>query len=829
MKTPLEAEVALRQQANHFADVTKHLSYSTPAREYAKGMGEAVADRTINRKVPKMYSEVVVREFVSSKMEDPTTAVLGWLKRHNLLADTNDDGSPIYSVADSSEDSESYSIMVRVAGELVSETWSQVAQRVATGNALLVAHHYPHTSPYDLDFEFNRMNHHLRQASILMSGRHLQHGDATQPLRNMEVFTNCSSSAFSSLLFYLLLNGSGVGRAYNDELMLIDWRNMPVVVPVIDYSHADVVSGEIKSPTTRFDAQHMYHADRVEIFEVPDTREGWAKAVEVIEYMSFEGKHRDTILLIDFSKVRPRGSPIAGMQNRPASGPAPLMEAISKVAQIRNTQMPRWRQTMFIDHYLAECVLVGGARRAARMATKSWYDPTVLDFIKIKEMGHLWSSNNSVTVDQTFWKLAKSQECPEGEDYDLWGHAQRVFLAISHHSYYDNSGEPGTINVDKLTIKQDGFSGYSDGEYAASHLYELEQRTKELAKALAKVVENMDYPMIVNPCGEIALLVLGAYCTIADVVPFHAQSIDDAADAFRTATRALIRTNLMRSMYQREVKRTNRIGVGITGFHEFAWKFFGLGFRDLLDEEKSKDFWNTIAHFAREVDLEAEEYSRRLGVKMPHTTRTIKPAGTTSKLFGLTEGAHLASMREFLRWVQFRNDDPLVEEYRQLGYPVRQLKVYKGTTIVGFPTQPEICKLGMGDKLVTAPEATPEEQYRYLQLLEKYWIVGVDAGGSPLNSNTGNQVSYTLKYDKSVVDFPTFKRTLLEGQSSIRCCSVLPVSDTSAYEYLPEQPVSKAEFEQVSRAILEKPSVQEDVGFEHVDCGTGACPVDFKR
>ena len=30
---------------------------------------------------------------------------------------------------------------------------------------------------------------------------------------------------------------------------------------------------------------------------------------------------------------------------------------------------------------------------------------------------------------------------------------------------------------------------------------------------------------------------------------------------------------------------------------------------------------------------------------------------TTSKLFGLTEGAHLPAMREYLRWVQFRNDD----------------------------------------------------------------------------------------------------------------------------------------------------------------------------
>jgi hypothetical protein len=36
---------------------------------------------------------------------------------------------------------------------------------------------------------------------------------------------------------------------------------------------------------------------------------------------------------------------------------------------------------MFVDHYFAECVLVGGARRAARMSTKSWRDKNVLSYI----------------------------------------------------------------------------------------------------------------------------------------------------------------------------------------------------------------------------------------------------------------------------------------------------------------------------------------------------------------------------------------------------------------------------------------------------------------
>jgi hypothetical protein len=207
----------------------------------------------------------------------------------------------------------------------------------------------------------------------------------------------------------------------------------------------------------------------------------------------------------------------------------------------------------------------------------------------------------------------------------------------------------------------------------------------------------------------------------------------------------------------------------------------------------------------------------------------MKPAGTTSKLFGLSEGAHLPALREYLRYVQFRSDDPLVQKYKDLGYPFKDLKSYSGTTVIGFPTVPTICTLGMGDRLVTAPEATPEEQYQYLRLLEKYFIHGTDADGNSLPGETGNQVSYTLKYDPSVVSYEDFRQTLLDGQSSVRCCSVMPSVDTSAYEYQPETPVTPKELAKIIKRIKKDGDIKEDIGFEHVDCGAGACPISFEE
>jgi hypothetical protein len=283
----------------------------------------------------------------------------------------------------------------------------------------------------------------------------------------------------------------------------------------------------------------------------------------------------------------------------------------------------------------------------------------------------------------------------------------------------------------------------------------------------------------------------------------------------------------MDALYNDEVRRTNRIGVGPTGVHEFAMKFFGFGFYDMLDESKSIDFWKALGSIAQAVKNEAVIYSKKLGVNTPHTDTTVKPAGTTSKLFGLTEGAHLPSMREYVRWVQFREDDPLVSEYRGLGYPIKVLRTYKNTVVVGFPTVPIIMDLaremGLEDKIVTAAEATMDEQFVYLKLLEKWWINGGDA-----LDQTGNQISYTMKFNPEKVDREMFEQAMVDHMSKVKCCSVMPQEDQSAYEYLPEQPVSKGEFEAIARAIAGS-NIEESVDYEHLACASGACPISFDK
>ncbi|MFQ3623799.1 MAG: ribonucleoside-diphosphate reductase, partial [Acetobacteraceae bacterium] len=193
----------------------------TPARTYAPGMGQAVADRTINRRIVRRLP--VPRRVPFDIPRDDSTSLesqlVAWARREGWAYEGR------FHVEHG--DDRRVSGWIEAVGRIETEQWADVAERVALGNALL------EPRPEWREAEREALRHHLRQASLLLSGRHLQHGDATQPQRNMEVFTNCSTAATSFLCYLLLLNGSGVGRAYDDGMMAVDWaRDMPIVVQI---------------------------------------------------------------------------------------------------------------------------------------------------------------------------------------------------------------------------------------------------------------------------------------------------------------------------------------------------------------------------------------------------------------------------------------------------------------------------------------------------------------------------------------------------------------------------------------------------------------------
>jgi hypothetical protein len=752
------------------------------------------------------------------------------------------------------------------------EDFGRVADRVAAGNMALL------DGLIGADrAEQARLRNAIATGALLTAGRHLQHGDATQPGRNMEIFTNCATAITSFAKFYLLLNGSGVGRSYDDSLIAVDWAEAPTLRLRLDPAHPDFphsradllrfgvefgllpygtasMNGAQEAELRAWIAARLSSvpADATDVHRIADSREGWAKALELLESMAF-ARRRDATLLLDFSAIRPRGAPIRGMQGRPASGPLSLIRAFVALAdkviapaRLRDPfgeALQPWEQALLVDHYLSVEVQVGGARRAARMATKSWRDPGIFRFIRAKSEGGLWTANNSVMVDATFWSCLRDG----ADDSALARHARAVFAETTRCGYIN--GEPGFINGDRLEDYRTGEAWrkpvHLDGRDFRSGRYQVEHAAALLAELSQRAAEAA-FPATTNPCGEIVLHVTGGYCVIADFAPLLACPVEpetlagddvpetiaadwDARveDSVRLGVRFLMRANLMDALYGEEVRRTNRMGIGPTGLHEWAWVRFGYDFNDLLDEQRSAPFWAMLERLSDIAKNEGARYAAELGLPTPFTVTTVKPAGTTSKLFGLAEGAHLPARRQYLRWVQFKgtrdesgdwaeDSDPLLAAYEARGYPVRTLQSFPGMSIVGFPTLPRIQRLAIGERLVTATEATPAQHYAWLRKLERYWI----------GAEQGNQVSYTLKIDTDRHNLEAFREIVLEHQPEVRCCAILPMrpDDALGYEYLPEQEITLEDFLVLADRVDDS-GLHEAVDAAHLACASGVCPL----
>lgn len=747
------------------------------------------------------------------------------------------------------------------------EDFGRVADRVSAGNMSLLG---DHLTP-DQQIERARLRNAIVTGTLLTSGRHLQQGDETQNTRSIEVFSNCASAITSFTKFYLLLNGAGVGRSYDDELVVVDWHQAPTLLLYLSPEHQDYphsveaqcrlgvelgllphdtiedpdgimrryLDANLVSDLSNIPADAIYH-------RVGDSREGWAKALEVLEAMTFRCETTQTLVL-DYSDVRAKGSPIAGMQNRPASGPLSIMSAFLNLRNhiIRSaTRLPLWEQALRADHYFSVEVQVGGARRAARMATKNWRDPDIFAFIRIKSNYGLWSANHSVMVDTEFWELVNTDVTE-----DHWSQkAHAVFDEVTRCAFIN--GEPGFINGDALEDNRTGFAWqkpvHVDGRDFCSSRYKADEACGLLAE-LSHRASLCRYAAVINPCAEVTLHVTGGVCVIADFAPLLAcpvpletlipgQIPDDITlewdarveAAIRLGVRLLIRTNMMDALYHEEIDRTNRIGIGPTGLHDYAWMRFGFDFNDLLDESVSAPFWTMLERFSAAGKDEGNLYSDELELNRPVTSTTIKPSGTCSKLFGLTEGAHLPARLQYLRWVQFKGiqdqttktwelgSDPLLSRYSDLGYPMKPLKSFPGMTAVGFPTVPLILRLGIGQRVVTANDASPTEQYQWLRLLEHYWI----------GEDQGNQISYTMKVMTDRYDLETFREIVRINQPTIRCCAILPSRPDVelGYEYLPEEEVSLDRFTEIVSHIKDS-DVTEDIDIVHLQCSSGVCPI----
>lgn len=394
---------------------------------------------------------------------------------------------------------------------------------------------------------------------------------------------------------------------------------------------------------------------------VEDSREGWVKLIKRI-LDAHVGK--DTLpRTVDYSLVRPKGSPILGFGGT-ASGPEPLAELCDSLIVLLNKRIgKKIRSSDIVDIFnmIGRCVVAGNVRRSAEIM---FGDPFDDDFLELKDpdknlaelQSHRWASNNSIfaEVGQNYDKPA-ARTAKNGEPGYEWLENARAY------------GRMGWGAPDWDDIGADGG----------------------------------------NPCLEQTLESFELCCLVETYPAFH----ENPEEYQRTLKFAYLYAKAVTLVSTHDPRtnavllRNRRIGTSMSGIVQAIKRH---GYRVFCEQ-----FCNAGYGYLDELD---KEYSRWLCVPRSIKKTSVKPSGTVSLLCGATPGIHYPKDEYYFRVIRFDQGSPYVKILRNAGYTCIDLDPAKepNTTAVYFPVREELFERSV-------KEVSMWEQLELAAQLQHYW------------------------------------------------------------------------------------------------------------
>ena len=360
-----------------------------------------------------------------------------------------------------------------------------------------------------------------------------------------------------------------------------------------------------------------------EVFEIPDTREGWVESLRLLLESYFHGT---SAIQFDYSKIRQAGEPIKGFGGV-SSGPEPLKEVhddIKKVLENNSGEPITVTTIVDIMNLIGKCVVAGNVRRTAEIVFGDPDSEEYLDLKNYKVNPHRemygWTSNNSI-----FAEL--------GMDYTEA--AKRIV----------DNGEPGFAWLENMRH----YSRMKNGG------------------------DNKDHRVAGgNPCLEQSL---ESYelCCLVETFPSNHDSLEDYQRTLKYAYLYAKSVTLGRTHWSdtnRVMLRNRRIGCSVSGVAQFVTN---RG----LDEFKNwlENGYDTIQEWDK-------MYSDWFAIPRSIKTTSVKPSGTVSLLAGATPGLHYPESRFYIRRVRLSNHSELLEPLQKAGYKLEPAFGSEDTTMV---------------------------------------------------------------------------------------------------------------------------------------------------
>ena len=360
-----------------------------------------------------------------------------------------------------------------------------------------------------------------------------------------------------------------------------------------------------------------------EVYEIPDTREGWVESLKLLLESYFHGTAPVTF---DYTKVRDEGEPIKGFGGV-SSGHEPLKEVHESIRNVLNNNLNNpITVTTIVDimNLIGKCVVAGNVRRTAEIVFGDPYDDEYLDLKNYKvnpdREQYGWTSNNSI-----FAEL--------GMDYtDV---CKRI----------NDNGEPGFAWLDNMRK----FSRMQNGG------------------------DNKDHRVMGgNPCLEQSL---ESYelCCLVETFPNNHDSLEDYQRTLKYAYLYAKTVTLGKTHWpetNRVMLRNRRIGCSVSGVAQFITKHGMEELRTWLENG-----YDTIQEWDK-------QYSDWFAVPKSIKTTSVKPSGTVSLLVGATPGMHYPESRFYIRRIRASKHSELLEPLKRAGYTVEPAFGSEDSTVV---------------------------------------------------------------------------------------------------------------------------------------------------
>jgi len=635
------------------------------------------------------------------------------------------------------------------------ESWADTVKRVVDGNCNFIDKRYIEKGEpeklFDLIYNF----------SFLPGGRHLW----VTGIKDRQFISNCWTSGFDAndftrhfiFMFSRLLEGGGVGANYSNQY----FKPYGVIKRPIDLhvvcreDHKDI--GALEKYVSKDYSQHWDGC-----CTIADSREGWVDALGYLLDAYYDNK-RDSAIVFDVSHIRPAGSQIKGF-GVTASGPEALVEMLVGINAIMNKYIgkkPNSVLAMELDHEVARCVVAGNVRRAARMSMKYWKDEDILEFISLKQSntGH-WTTNMSVIVDSAFWKAIRQKD----------KYARKILKEIANGSL--KNGEPGIFNMTKS----------EEGEL---------------------------YPVFSsNPCGEITLPQWGS-CNLGNInLKNFVNKKSDMLEAFRLASRFLIRATYAdypNGDVLKIIERDRRIGVGFTGFADWL-AMNGVLYSQFPHE---KEYSEMLSEAKQQVRDAARKYAFELRIPEPVKVTSVAPTGTTSKLCGVSEGLQPILFKYYKRRVNFSTVDEAssatLDRLEKEGYEVEISAYTPDTTkVVSYYCKANILNDVEESMIEEAEDITLEDLLAVQSTVQECYA--------------DNSISFTININANEVTVKELERAIVAFGPHLKGTTIMPmISDR------PQMP-----YEKITKKQFEESAIKISDTMEH-GCKNGVCNIITKN